>query len=219
MDQTFWRYFNLAVRALNAAALVKWLVVFAAASGAVVTVGALWQQVPWYTAITTGAVLFAALVMAILGIDHLRRIHGIRGKIQVTNVRTRAISLNPNTNRLDFELSIHVLNNSTRPLWISLDRAQCVIDLQSHIPLDLLPAANEVQPANHRSIRMPIISLDPSKSEFEGWVELEARYGKKKDKYLRSPYKTKGLITVNVANTPLGWTANIVTTGGTASWD
>jgi hypothetical protein len=172
--------------------------------------------VPWYVALTAGAVLFASLVMAIVGIDYLRRVHGIRGKIAVRQVRTRSISLNPATNKLELRISIYIINNATRPIWIRYERAQCSVDLQTHEPTsELIPI--EVQPGNYRGVSTPTVSLDSSKSEFEGWVEVEAKYGKNEKANL--PYRTKGAITINVANTPVGWTANVMTMGGTASWD
>jgi hypothetical protein len=218
MERGFWNYFGWSVRAINAASFIKLLIVASAASGAAVTLGALWQQVPWYIAITSGSVLFAALVMAVVGIDYLRRMHGIRGKIGVRRVQVRSISFNPTTNKVELRISVYILNDSTRPLWISIERAQCLVDLQSHAPNADLPDVEEVQPGMHRGYSPDgPISLDPSKTEFQGSVEVDAKYGKKKDK-LWEPYKTKGNITVNIANTPLGWTATITTLGGVASF-
>ena len=122
MARNFSDYFNLVVRGIGAVAAVKTLVALAVASGAAVTIVALWQQIPWYVAITAGCLIFASLMMAIAGLDHLFRVHGVKGKVSLREVRVRSISFNEQTKKLEVTVGLHIYNNSTRVLWMRIDR-------------------------------------------------------------------------------------------------
>lgn len=221
MDRGFLYYLNIITRAISAVAAIKTLIVLAVASGAAVTIVALWQQVPWYMAVTCGCLIFAALVMSIVGLDQLYRVHGIKGKITLRELRVRDISFNEATKKLDVRIGVYIINKSTRTLWIRIDRVQCQLDLQTHEPYPAggQPYEMEVQRDNAGGIATDRISLDPTKREFLGTLEVDAQYGKKKGKYLRGPYKTKGKITLVVANSPLGWNGYLMAVGGEASYD
>jgi hypothetical protein len=204
-------------RNLNAAvSIIKLLVALAATSGGVMTLTLL-SELRWYIALTVGAVFTAALLMICVGIDYFWRIYGIARKVRVLEVRPRSIRLNQQTNRIELELTVYVRNSAIVPVWIQFERVAFQVDNQTHPPGERADPM-EVQPESMCSITPDAISLDPTKTQMEGTLEAQLKYGKKKNK-IDKPYKTLGRLSVHVTHGVFGPIANVITIGGQASYD
>jgi hypothetical protein len=120
MESRFWKLFDWGSRATDAATLIAWLITLATTSGVLTTITLFWQQLPWYQALVNGASLAAALVILIVGVDHLLRIHTISKKIAVFELRVAHIEIIPATKKLTIVLIAFVGNRALRPIWFKV---------------------------------------------------------------------------------------------------
>lgn len=205
-------------RAANTAvSIIKILLALAATSGGAMTL-ALLSEIRWYAALTIGAVFTAALLMICVGIDYFWRTYGIARKVRVREVRPRSIRLNPQTNRIELELTVYVLNSAIVPAWVQFERVAFQVDNQTHAPATEKPDPMEVQPDVMCMVTPDMISLDPNKTQMEGTLEVQLKYGKNKEKIIKS-YKTMGRLSVHVTHGVFGPIANVITIGGQSSYD
>jgi hypothetical protein len=209
------RLYEWGTRANDAASFIMWLITFAATSGVATTLALFWQQLPWYQALVYGAALAAALVMLVVGIDHLVRIHTINRKFAVFEVRVAHIGISPK--KLTFHLVAFVGNRALRPIWYKLDRVNCHIDMTTHQPAPAMLTALEIQPDSPGQIPIPPITVNAGKHEF-GRLECELKYGKSQDR-LRRTYKTNGQFKISVFPDPMGLpSASVVSLGAKAEY-
>jgi hypothetical protein len=181
---------------------------------------ALLRELPWYAALTIGAVFTASLLVMLLVIDYFWRLYTISKKVSVTQLRSVHTFLNPTTKRLSIQMAAHLQNFAFRPVFYQLKRVNCHIDKLTHDMSPDMSKPLEIQVANSGAIPIPIIEgLDPSRQQFQGRVELEFKYGKKEDN-LKRTYKTTGAFTIYIFPTPFGNpVAHIEVTGATATYE
>jgi hypothetical protein len=208
------------LRNLNTAvSIIKLLVALAATSGGAMTL-ALLNEMRWYAALTIGAVFTAAIIMTIVGVDYLYRTYTINRKISAHQLSVVNIGVDPMTGLRGIQLFLGIKNDAERAIYFKVERIHCQLNQQTHARFPGMPKPIQIQAGKGGGSPIPpILNLPSNIQQYEGYVEVEVKYGKNEEKVPRT-YRTRAEFSVFLQPVPNGGlVAAVQVTGGTGEYE